>query len=524
MVAASELAVDTAATADDMADAIFGNGVKVVSASYTGDPVSSGIYKGADDTMPGVAPSDSGVILSTGKACDITNSSGDSNQSAGTTTNTSGVDGDSDLNDVAGYSTYDASILEATFIPDGSTLTLQISFSSEEYLEYVGSGFNDAVGVWVNGEKAQMSVGDGEISINNINDESNADLFVDNTNDAYNTEMDGFTVTITIKAPVNPGAENTIKIGIADAGDSAYDSNLMIAGDSVQTALVAVDDQVDVGIGANTTIDVLDNDIGPSGATLTITHINGQTVSEGQTVTLANGVELTLNADGTMTVVGDDEESTTSFSYTVSDGAGNTDVGLVEVSTMPCFVKGTLIDTARGPTTVERLEVNDLVLTRDNGFQRVRWVGQKTCVADHATGPIRVAPNALGHHGALMVSPQHRILMQGHEALLLFGAQEVLVSAVHLVNDTTIRRGRMGEEVTYVHLLFDRHEVIRSNGIWSESYLPGPQTLPGFDAAAQAEVLSLFPQLDPETGSGFGPAARLCLRRFEAQALFRNGA
>ncbi|MGV6811332.1 MAG: choice-of-anchor L domain-containing protein [Brevirhabdus sp.] len=524
MVQASELAIDTSATAEQMAEEIFGDGVEVVSATYTGDPVSSGIFTGADEVMAGVAPSDSGVILSTGKAQDVTNSSGEANQSAGKSTNTSGKDGDADLNDVAGFKTYDASILEAKFIPDGDVLTMQISFSSEEYLEYVGSGFNDAVGVWVNGEKAEMSVGDGEISINNINDKSNSDLYIDNANDQFNTEMDGFTVTITIKAPVKAGEENTIKIGIADAGDAAYDSNLMIAGDSVQTALVAMDDQVNVGVGGEKDVDLLANDVAPEGATLTITHINGQPIAVGQTVTLANGVELTLNDDGTVAVAGDDADSTVSFSYTVTDGDGNTDVGLVEVSTMPCFVAGTMIDTAHGPIAVDQIAPGDLVLTRDNGFQRVRWAGQQSCFADPRSGPIRIAPNTFGYHGALMVSPQHRLLVQGARASLLYGADEVLVSAAHLVDGDRVRRGRMGEQVSYVHLLFDRHEVIRSNGIWSESYLPGPQTLPGFDAAAQAEVLSIFPELDPQTGAGYGPAARLCLRRFEAQALMAEGA
>jgi len=518
LVQASELSVDTSVTASQMADAIFGDGIEVIDASYTGDPVSSGIYSGAEATMPGVAPSDSGVILSTGQAQSITNSSGQSNQSSGTSSNTSGVDNDADLNEVAGFKTYDASIFEAKFVPDGGTLTMQIVFSSEEYLEYVGSGFNDAVGVWVNGEKAEMSLGDGEVSINNINDQSNSDLYVDNAQDQYNTEMDGFTVTITIKAPVNAGEVNTIKIGIADAGDAAYDSNLMIAGDSVQTAIVAVDDMVNVGIGGDTTVEVLDNDIAPDGTTLTITHINGQPISADQSVTLANGVVLTLNDDGSIKVEGDDAESTTSFTYTVSDGAGNTDVGLVEVNTMPCFVAGTLIDTALGARAIETIEAGDLVLTRDNGFQRVRWIGTTVCVSDPTSGPIRIAPNTFGFHGALMVSPQHRILLNHAQSPLLFGADEVLVSAIHLLNDRSIRRGRMGEDVTYVHLLFDRHEVVRSNGVWSESYLPGAQTLPGFDAASQAEVLRLFPEIDLATGRGYGGAARLCLRRYEAQA------
>ena len=248
MVAAAKLPIQTGVGAQKMAEAMFGPSIKIVSAIYTGDPDSAGIYSKGLTVAPGVTPSDSGVILSTGKAADFTNSTGQSNQTASRSTDTKGRDNDSDLNQIAGTKTYDAAIFQAKFVPVGSVLTMQITFSSEEYLEYVGSGFNDAVGVWVNGVKAELTVGDGDISINNINPGSNGSLYVDNAKDEFNTEMDGFTVTLTLKAPVIPGQVNTIKIGIADGGDAAYDSNLLIAADSVQTAVVAGDDQFhDIG-------------------------------------------------------------------------------------------------------------------------------------------------------------------------------------------------------------------------------------------------------------------------------------
>ena len=50
---------------------------------------------------------------------------------------------------------------------------MQVVFSSEEYLEYVNSGFNDSVGIWVKGVQAELTVGDGSISIDNINTTSN---------------------------------------------------------------------------------------------------------------------------------------------------------------------------------------------------------------------------------------------------------------------------------------------------------------------------------------------------------------
>lgn len=76
MVAASELAINIGASATAMAQEIFGDGVTVVGATYSGDSRSSGIYSGGDTTSPGVTPGDSGVIFSTGRAQDFTNSSG----------------------------------------------------------------------------------------------------------------------------------------------------------------------------------------------------------------------------------------------------------------------------------------------------------------------------------------------------------------------------------------------------------------------------------------------------------------
>src|SRR5690606_9759164 len=98
---------------------------------------------------------------------------------------------------------------------------------------------------------------------------------------------------------------------------------------------------------------------------------------------------------------------------------------------------------------------------------------------------------------------------------MLFGEHEVLVASMHLLNDQTILR-LFPQEVTYIHLLFDHHEIIRGDGAWTESFQPGDQTLHGMDDAQRAEILALFPQL--AAGAQY-PAARLSLRAFEAKAL-----
>jgi Hint domain len=510
MVQAAKLPVETGISAEKMAEAMFGPGIKIVEAKFTGDPQSAGIYSDGDKIAPDLTPSDRGVILSTGRAQDVTNEKGDVNQTASHSTDTKGVDGDKDLNDIAGVKTYDAAIFEATFVPAGSTLTMQITFSSEEYLEYVGSGFNDAVGVWVNGVKATLTVGDGDISIDNINPKSNGNLYVDNADDKFNTEMDGFTITLTLKATVKPGEVNTIKIGIADGGDAIYDSNLLISGDSIQTAVVAEEDSFTVERGDKTIVDLVGNDENTGSGTLTITKINGIPVHAGSTITLPSGLEILVNGDGTITVISDPTETLgeANFSYEVTNGDGITDVGFVKGSVVPCFVAGARITTARGEVRVEDIQVGDLVLTLDDGLQPVLWHGVRQVPSTGAMAAVKIPAGTFGDHGTLSVSPQHRLHFTGWQAELYCGEAEVLVKAIHLVRAGRLVQDQSGAQIAYHHLLFDRHQIIRAEGLWSESYLPGPQTMAGHDADATRELLTLFPELASDPAHSYGPAAR----------------
>jgi len=522
MVAASELPIATVregTTATQMAQEIFGNGVTVTGATYYGDNDSAGIYTNGDSVAPGVTPGDTGVILSTGEVEDFTNSSGQSNQRTNTSTNTSGSNNVSQYNNAAGGTTYDAATLDVDFIPDSNLLTMQFVFSSEEYPEFANSIYQDFFGVWINGQLVEHDVGDGSTAPFNISTTNNINMYNDNTTDAFNTEMDGFTITLTLTMVVNPNVVNSMRIAIADTGDSSYDSNVLIAGNSVQTQLIAMSDNVNVYPDGTTTLNVLGNDVnnGPVGSTLTITHINGQPVSVGTTITLPTGQLVTLNANGTFNVVGDGDEENFNFTYTVTNGT-DSDVGFVNATSVPCFVAGTLIATTDGDRRVEGLLPGDLVMTKDEGPQPLRWIGSRRVTATGDFAPIHIRANTLGQHRDLLVSPLHRVLIKDNLAELLFGEAEVLVAARDLVNDYSITR-RTGGEVTYVHLLFDRHQVVFSEGLETESFLPGPQTSSSFEADMVAEIYSIFPDLDPDAGTGYPVAARRTLKRYEAELL-----
>ena len=516
-----ELTYDTTASALAMAQTIFSDGVTVTSASYTGDSSASAIYSNGDAISPGVVPSDTGVILSTGEADRFTNDSGaNTNIRTNTTTPSSGPNNDADFNALAGRSTFDASFLEIDLIPDPGVnfVTIEFVFSSEEYPEFSNSIYNDLVGVWADGTLVPLAAGSGVASVTNINQSGDINLFNSNTNDEFNTEMDGFTVSMSFVIPVNPGVVNTLKIGIADVGDSAFDSNVLIAAGSGQGTLIANTDEVLLRPGDAKIVDLLANDINDTAGVAFITHINDQAVSPGDSVTLTTGQTITLNADGTVSMVGTSESEDVAFTYETASTTGETAVGFIIVDTVPCFVSGTHIRTENGKVPVEHLKIGQNVMTRDAGPQPVRWIGKRLLPAEGDMAPVRINAGTFGDHNTLMVSPLHRVLIRNMHADLLFGSSEVLIAARDLIDSRSVCRVE-GGMVEYVHILFDDHQVIWSEGLETESFLPGPQTTHCFEQDTVNEITNIFPELDPLTGEGYGPAARPALKRFEAKLL-----
>ena len=168
-----------------------------------------------------------------------------------------------------------------------------------------------------------------------------------------------------------------------------------------------------------------------------------------------------------------------------------------------CFAGGTLIQTDRGDVAIEDLEVEDIVLTVDSGYQQIRWIGKKHVESKVLTDqpklkPIRIKAGSLGDglpKQDLMVSPQHRILISSRIAARMFGSEEVLVAAKHLVALPGIDIAEDIDSVDYYHMLFDDHQIVWSNGARSESLYTGPEALKALSQAARDEVMALFPEL-----------------------------
>ena len=140
------------------------------------------------------------------------------------------------------------------------------------------------------------------------------------------------------------------------------------------------------------------------------------------------------------------------------------------------FSRGTNITMASGEQkSIEALSIGDLVLTRDDGPQAIRWIGQSTVRAVGEFAPIKINAGALHNENDLLVSPDHRLFIYQRIDALGAGRNEVLVRARHLVNGDTVTR-RQGGFVDYFQLLFDRHHIIFAEGIAAETFLIDTRT------------------------------------------------
>ncbi|SLN60138.1 Hint domain-containing protein [Roseisalinus antarcticus] len=222
----------------------------------------------------------------------------------------------------------------------------------------------------------------------------------------------------------------------------------------------------------------------------------------------------------------------------VGGGAGDAESGRVyflDGTTMtfeeierviPCFTPGTTIATPRGEVLVEDLRVGDRIVTRDNGLQEIRWLGQKVMrgtdlVKNAHLKPVLIKAGSLGGglpERDMLVSPNHRLLVANDKTQLFFDESEVLASAKHLVGAPGIHQVDV-MSTTYIHFMFDQHEVVLSNGAWTESFQPGDWTLKGIDNSQRQEIFTLFPELRDREGLDSYTAARKSLKRHEARLL-----
>lgn len=175
-----------------------------------------------------------------------------------------------------------------------------------------------------------------------------------------------------------------------------------------------------------------------------------------------------------------------------------------------CFASGTVIETEDGPRAIEDLTPGIRVVSADHGLVPLRWIARQRVEGTGAFAPCRI----IGGAAPLLVSPNHRMLSTSGRHMMLFGTSQALVAAKHLPG---VARVPM-PQVTYWHLMFDAHVLLRANGLWSESFYVADTSLATMPGAMLAEFGTLFPAL-LAGGQALGPMARPVLRHWEARLL-----
>lgn len=294
------------------------------------------------------------------------------------------------------------------------------------------------------------------------------------------------------------------------------------------------DDTIDGGLGA----DWIDAGAGND----TITFSDGDTIFGGDGDDTFNYADLGEPTNGTIFISGGSDDETPGGGDTLNlgknadwstldatdDGSGSfagsitmddgTVLNFTEIENIICFTPGTLIATPRGARDIASLRPGDFVVTRDHGMQPIRWIESRTVPARGRFAPIRITPGVVtGLERDLLVSPQHRMLFQGFRAELLFGESEVLAAAKHLVDGVSVTQEET-DTVTYVHMMFDQHEIVFAEGAATESFHPGDLSITAISDPAREELFAIFPELRSHLGA-YGQTARRCLKRHETELL-----
>ena len=165
-----------------------------------------------------------------------------------------------------------------------------------------------------------------------------------------------------------------------------------------------------------------------------------------------------------------------------------------------CFTDAAMILTPSGEVAITDLVPGDLVITRE-GPRRLCAINRRDLPLDDLADrpnlwPIIIRPGALGPGcpaRTLTVSPQHRILIDSPVSRRMVDTA-ALIAAKRLLALPGVIQPRPLAGVAYIHLVFDRHQVVMADGCWSESFYPGPQAMAALPAELAREYRMIFAQ------------------------------
>jgi hypothetical protein len=218
---------------------------------------------------------------------------------------------------------------------------------------------------------------------------------------------------------------------------------------------------------------------------------SGEVTYVGTTIYVSDGSVIFTPTDGQVLAAGNFVSST----YVMTQGPL-----LTGQLGPPCFLPGSLIATPSGLSKIEEMQTGDLVSTASGkavpiAFIRRRELSVSELLKNPRHAPVRIPGSAFSHSANaadLLVSPQHRMLLRSDIVERMYGVKEVLAPAAQLIGFEGIKREKTKAPVSYIHLLFSRHEIIEVNGLKTESLFLGPSTLASLDRSEMAAISKIL--------------------------------
>jgi gliding motility-associated-like protein len=412
----AQLTVGTTMTAQQLVQNILvGTGVTVSNVTYSGDAEAIGNFTtGTAPTNLGIS---SGIIMSTG----IVDGNGSflgqpsiGSAASNQVSTNNGTGSDPDLAAlIPGCSIFDAAVLEFDFIPLSDTIKFNYVFGSEEYPEFVSTGFNDVFGFFVTGPNPAGGNYTGKnialipgtntpVSIDNVNNvtPSNPQYYIDNTN-GTTIVYDGFTTVLTAWCKVIPCLTYHIKIAIGDAGDAVYDSGVFLQANSFSSNGIAVSDTYTTNLDtmaiegcSEAIISFLLNY--PATSPYTINYTIGGTATNGVDYpTIPNSITIPVGQDSAAVVISPILDNIPEGIETVILTVQTSVCGNTQVYTVYIRDNTTLVATAVGDTTICVGQAT-LLATGSGGFlgQGMNYTYLWSDNAVSTTSSIMVSPAA----------------------------------------------------------------------------------------------------------------------------------
>ncbi len=169
-----------------------------------------------------------------------------------------------------------------------------------------------------------------------------------------------------------------------------------------------------------------------------------------------------------------------------------------------------MIMTLTGMVRVENLRPSDRVLTRDNGFQPVGWVGARRFNPEYER-PICLPKGFSSDFPTernLLLSPKHRVLRFDGNRSGYQNREETLIEAKDIAMAAPVRPASLYPNF-YVHVLFEQHQIICADGIWVESLRPTADMIAGLSWANSSSMVAQLPKTAALESLDYVPARPL---------------